>query len=196
MSNSTQVFQPLVDEVKAIDFEWVALEAVADLLCVLMTLYLLMPGIQKLVPWHSKFPEKQRIFLYLSPTWGVQNYPGLFQFLVGLLETLVALGCLACFLPGASAALITCCSLILSIGLCVVFFITLWKDSWIKKGLAMRQCLQAGLALWIKLRQDFETDEFYIFFIRSWAAAVTLGSVFMLYRRCRYGKAPDPLLGK
>jgi hypothetical protein len=194
--NATDLLKPLVDEVKGIDPKWVALEAISDLLCLLMALYLLMPGVQKLLPSHPKYPDKQRIFIWLSSTWGVPNYPRLFQFVVGLVETSVAVACFACFLPGPTAQLITIMALILSINLCTVFFITLVKEPWGKKGLALRQLLQGAIALWIRLSQDFDwKDSDAVFYIYAWTAAIALGSLFMLYRRFRYGRAPDPLLG-
>lgn len=181
---------------KGIDPKWVALEAISDIFCLLMSLYLLMPGLQKLLPSHPKYTEKQRIFIWLSSTWGIANYPRLFQLVVGLVETGVALGCFACFLPGPTAQLITIMALILSINLCLVFFITLVKEPWSKKDLALRQLLQGAIALWIRLSQDLDwQNSDAVFYIYAWTAAIALGSLFMLYRRCRFGQAPDPLLG-
>lgn len=198
MSNSTgEILKPLADEVFAIDYRWVALESVSDLFCLLLAIYLFMPGLEKIVPSHPKYPEKQRIFVWLAFTWGVRDNPRLFQFLVGLVETAVAIGLMACFLPDPTAQLIACLSLITAINLCAVFFITLIREPWKKKGVAVRQLVQAGVALWIRLHQDLHWDnDSHVFYMYAWIASCGLVSTFMLYRRIRYGKAPDPLLGK
>ena len=46
--NSTDLLTPLKQELGSVDYQWVALESLSDLLCVLMAVYVAVPGVRKL----------------------------------------------------------------------------------------------------------------------------------------------------
>ena len=196
MSNSTDIFAPLKQEVQAIDYQWVALELLSDLLCVLLAVYVALPGIRKLWPYHEGYVGTKKGFIWLAAVWGGGNYPHLFRTMIGLVEMSVFVGCMMCFLPGPTWQFITCVALVMGIALCVSFLITHNADPWKQKLSVLRQMAQAATALGIRLYQDFDwTDKESVkdFYVAS--AVIATGVVYMIYRRMRYGQAPDPLLG-
>jgi hypothetical protein len=197
MTNSTAEFlTPLEQEIAAIDYQWVALESLSDILCVLMAVYVAVPGVRKIWPYHEGYMGTKKGFIWLATTWGIPNYPHLFRTITGLIELTVFLGCLMCFLPGPSWQLVTCLSLVLGMGLCTCFLVTHKSDPWKHLFGIARQILQAAVALGIRLYQDFDWSNpnlvkpFY-----TGVSLTSLGVIYMLYRRARYGKIPDPLLG-
>ena len=196
MSNSTDIFAPLKQEVQAIDYQWVALESLSDLLCVLLAVYVALPGIRKLWPYHEGYVGTKKGFIWLAATWGVGNYPHMFRTLTGLLELFVFVGCLMCFLPGPLWQLVTCVALVVGMALCLSFLITHKSDPWKQRLGMMREIAQASVALGIRLFQDFDWTNVRLvktFYIAS--SSVAVGLLYMIYRRARYGKIPDPLLG-
>lgn len=197
MSNSTDdLFGPLKRELNAIDYQWVALESLSDILCVSMAVYVGLPGLRKLWPYHEGYTGTRKGFIWLAARWGVGEYPHLFRSFVGLLEVSVFIGCMACFLPGPTAQLITCLALIGGMGICFAFFVTHWSDSWKQKFSVLLQFCQAGAALAIRLYQDFEwTDRNHVLTLYGFIGITTLSFTYLLYRRFRYGHVPDPLLG-
>jgi len=195
-TNSTDFLAPLKSEIDSIDYQWVALESLSDLLCVLLALYVAIPGLRKVWPYHEGYPGAKKGFIWLASRWGIGDYPHLFRTLTGIMELLIFFGCLMCFIPGPTSQLITCLSLILGIGLCVCFFITHSNDPWKEKLVPLRQIAQAAIALWIRLYQDFDwLDEDAVFMLYCGAGGVIVGLFYMIYRRLRFGKTPDPLLG-
>ena len=197
MSNSTsEILTPLRQELGAIDYQWVALESLSDIFCVLLAVYVALPGIRKLWPYHAGYAGTKKGFIWLAMTWGVANHPHLFRTMVGCIEVTIFAGCLMCFIPGPSWQLVTCTSLMLGIALCISFMITHKSDPWRQILGVFRQMTQAALALAIRLYQDFDwTDPSMTkpFLIASISTAC--GLLYMIYRRARYGKLPDPLLG-
>jgi hypothetical protein len=197
MSNSTSdLLTPIKQELSTIDYQWMALESFSDLLCVLMAVYVVTSGVRKLWPYHEGYGGTKKGFIWLAATWGVKDHPHLFRTLTGLIELTVFAGCLMCFLPGPMWQLVTCLSLVLGIALCVSFLITHKSDPWKQLLGILRNMLQAAVALGIRLYQDFDwantrlVKPFYI-----GTSCIVLGVLYMIYRRARYGRIPDPLLG-
>ena len=86
MNNVTDITNHVVDEVKAIDYQYFALETVSDIFCVLMGTYLVGHGVRKLVPFHSGYASSKKGFIFLANRWGIPQYPHLFRTFVGLVE--------------------------------------------------------------------------------------------------------------
>jgi hypothetical protein len=187
---------PFTQEAESINYQWVALESLSDLLCVLLALYVGLPGLRKIWPYHEGYAGAKKGFIWLAARWGVGDYPHLFRTVIGMVELSVFLGCFMCFLPGPTSQLITCLSLIAGMGLCIPFFITHAGDPWRQRIVPLRQFAQAGLALAIRLYQDFDwSDQQAVALLYSGAGCVGFGVLYMIYRRARFGKLPDPLLG-
>ena len=147
MSNSTDILSPIQQELSSVDYQWVALESLSDVLCVLMAVFVAVPGVRKLWPYHEGYLGTKKGFIWLATTWGIPNYPHLFRTVIGLLELCVFTGCLMCFLPGPVWQLVTCLSLVLGISLCLCFLITHKSDPWKQLLGMMREIAQAALAL-------------------------------------------------
>lgn len=200
MSNTTNstsdLLGPLKEEWNSIDFQWVALESLSDILCVSMALYVGLAGLRKLWPYHEGYSGTRKGFVWLAARWGVGNYPHLFRTLIGLIEVSVFLGCMVCFLPGPTAQLITCLSLVAGMAVCCAYFVTHWSDSWKQKFSVLGQFAQAGAALAIRLYQDFDwTDRQHVLVLYGFVGITSIAFLYMVYRRLRFGHVPDPLLG-
>lgn len=197
MSNSTSDYiAPLISEVSSIDYQWAALEALSDILCVSMALYVGLNGAKKLWPYHDGYAGTKKGFYWLASIWGVRAYPHLFRSVIGIVEVSVFIGCMCCFIPSAVFQLVTCIALVMGMSLCVAFFITHTNDPWSKRGPQLWQFAQASLALAIRLYQDFPSDNHQmVITFKVSCVLIFVGLVFMIYRRVRYGRVPDPLLG-
>ena len=197
--NSTttgDILTPLSQEIKSINYEWVALESLSDLLCVMLALYVGLQGMRKIWPYHEGYAGSKKGFIWLAARWGVGNYPHLFRTFIGLTEIAVFLGCLMCFLPGPTSQLITCLSLIVGMCLCVCFLVTHSGDPWSQRLVPIRHIFQAAIALAIRLGQDFDwEDRNAVWMLYAGSGATVAGLIYMGYRRVRFGKIPDPLLG-
>ena len=195
-NNTSDILTPLREEIHAIDYQWVALESFSDLLCVLLAVYVAVPGIRKLWPYHEGYIGTKKGFIWLAATWGVPNYPHLFRTVIGMIEICVFVGCLMCFLPGPIWQLITCLALVMGIALCFSFMITHKSDPWKQLLGIARQIAQASIALGIRLYQDFDwSNPDLVKPLYTGSSLIGIGMVYMIYRRARYGKIPDPLLG-
>jgi hypothetical protein len=196
MNRTAEFLTPLKEEIHAIDYRWVALESFSDLLCVLMAVYVALPGIRKLWPYHEGYVGTKKGFIWLAATWGVPNYPHLFRTVTGMVEISVFVGCLMCFLPGPTWQLVTCLALVMGMALCISFMITHKADPWRQILGVFRHFLQAGIALGIRLYQDFDwSNPQLVKPLYVGSSLIVVGLVYMIYRRARYGKVPDPLLG-
>ena len=196
MSNSTDIRAPLKQELHAIDYQWVALESLSDVLCVMMAVFVGLPGLRKLWPYHDGYAGTKKGFIWLAARWGVGNFPHLFRTCIGIVEVYVFVACMTCFLPSPSAQLITCTGLVAGIAVCLAFFVTHWSDAWKQKLPPITHLLQAAVALAIRLFQDFDwADRRHKLCLYAFASLTGLGLLYMCYRRLRYGKVPDPLLG-
>jgi hypothetical protein len=200
MHNSTditeRILEPLAQEIESINYEWVAFETFSDILCVAAALYVLVPGLKKLWPYHKGYDGARKGFMWLAARWGVGNYPHIFRTFAGLVEVAVAAGCMLCFLPGPTAQVITCLSLYSFLLLCLSFVVTHWKDTWAQILGIVKYFVIGAVALSARLWQDFPfADEDLVTGGAVVAAVVGVGFLYMLYRRFRFGKVPDPLLG-
>ena len=193
MNNITDIANHVVEETKSVDYQYFALEAISDIFCVLMAIFLIGQGIRKLLPFHSGYSASKKGFFFLANRWGVAEYPHLFRTIVGILEVLVFIGCMMCFLPQPGVQAIVCMALITGIALCVPFLITRWSDPWKERLPMMQQMAQGGTALAIRLYQDVPTESLQS--IEVFAVFTIIGLAFMIYRRARYGRIPNPLLG-
>jgi len=195
-NTTTDFISPLKQELDSINYQWVALETLSDLLCVLLALYVGLSGVRKVWPYHEAYAGTKKGFIWLAARWGVGDYPHLFRTLTGIVEIGIFLGCLMCFLPGPTSQLVTCLALVLGIGLCVSFFITQAGDPWRQRLVHVRYFVQSGVALFIRLYQDFDwADHQSVLMLYGGTGCVSLGLLYMIYRRVRFGKTPDPLLG-
>lgn len=197
MSNVTSddFFGPLKKELHSIDYQWVALESLSDVLCVLLAVYVGLAGVRKLWPYHEGYTGTRKGFIWLAARWGVGNYPHMFRSFIGLIEVCIFMGCMTCFLPGPVWQLSTCLALIAGMGICIAFFVTHWADSWKQKLSVLVHFAQAAAALAIRLYQDFDwADDKHVRTLYIGAGTTTLGLLYMFYRRLRYGKIPEPLL--
>lgn len=197
MSNSTSDFlSPLENEVSSIDYQWAALEVGADILCVSMALYVGLNGAKKIWPYHEGYAGTKKGFIWLAARWGVGNYPHLFQLIIGLSEVFVFAGCMMCFIPLPFFQLWTCVSFALGMAMCLAFLITHSSDPLKLRLTQLWYFTQAATALAIKLFQDFPwADPRSVTLFKVATGGILVGFLFMVYRRLRFGKVPDPLLG-
>jgi len=193
MNNLTDIANHVVDETKSVNYQYFVLEAISDIFCVLMALFLVGQGLRKLVPFHSGYSASKKGFIFLANRWGIPEYPHLFRTIVGVLEVLIFVGCMMCFLPQPAVQAVVCMALIAGISLCVPFLITHWNDPWKERLPTLQQMAQGGTALSIRLYQDVPSES--IQSIEVFAVLTVIGLAFMIYRRARYGRIPNPLLG-
>ena len=193
MNNVTDITSHVVSEAKSIDYQYFALEAISDIFCVLMGMYVVSHGTRKLVPFHSGYAAAKKGFIFLANRWGIAEYPNLFRTFVGLIEVLVFIGCMMCFLPQPGVQAVVCMALIAGIALCIPFLMTHWSDPWKDRLSMLQQMAQGGTALAIRLYQDVPGESMGT--IEMFAIPTVVGLAFMLYRRARYGRIPNPLLG-
>ncbi len=172
---------------------WLSLEALGDILCVMLALYVGNAGMSKLVPFHEGYAGSRKGFFWLASRWGIGNYPHLFRTIVGITEIGIFLGCMLCFLPTPGTQLLVCMALVSGIAMCLAFFINHLSDPWSKKWSVLRNLIQACLALWIRVHQDLPDSSLQT--LKGYGLVTLFGLVFMIYRRAKYGKVPDPLLG-
>ena len=193
MNNVTDITNHVVDEVKAIDYQYFALETVSDIFCVLMGTYLVGHGVRKLVPFHSGYASSKKGFIFLANRWGIPQYPHLFRTFVGLVEVFTFIGCMMCFLPQPEVQGLVCMALITGIALCIPFLMTHWNDPWKDRLPMLQQMAQGGAALAIRLYQDVPPES--IQSVEIYTVLTLIGLGYMIYRRSRYGRIPNPLLG-
>jgi hypothetical protein len=191
MVNSTLLSKPVSFGGVTFDPIWLLLEVVGDILCVMLALYVGNAGMSKLVPFHEGYSSSRKGFFYLASRWGIGNYPHLFRTIVGILEICIFLGCMLCFLPTPGTQLVVCMSLVAGIGISIAFLVNHLSDS--KKWSVLRNLIQTCIALRIRVHQDLPDSAMAS--LKIFGLVTFFGLVFMLFRRSRYGKVPDPLLG-
>ena len=84
-------------------------------------------------------------------------------------------------------------ALITGIALCVPFLMTHWNDPWKERLPMLQQMAQGGTALAIRVYQDVPPESMQS--IEVYGVLTMIGLAFMIYRRARYGRIPNPLLG-
>jgi len=197
MQNTTEIAEILDHPVSVggvrFDPRWFILESLGDILCVMQALYLGNAGMSKLIPFHEGYSGSRKGFFWLAARWGVGNYPHLFRSVIGFIEIGIFLGCMLCFLPYPWAQVVVCMSLVSGVAMSFAFLINHLSDSWKKKWSILRNLLQASLALSIRIHQDLPDES--VSSVKIFSLCTVIGIVFMLYRRAKYGKVPDPLLG-